>query len=462
MLNRRWTALAALLSTGLAASDGALAQSDWRQFRGPTGQGHAESAPLEWGPEHGVRWRADTPGRGWSSPVVADGVVWMTTSVETPDAWAQDATEIVTPAAIKGGAPDRVEMRLIGVDCESGQVVTDLPLFTVDNPAGIHTLNSYASPTGVARPGRFYASFGADGVVGVDTRDGRVRWRRQFEIDQSVGAGSSLDFYEKPDGRGVLLVVCDGMDQQFVVGLDPDTGDEVWNTPRPPIEAADGELRKSFCTPLIVENRGRTEAIIPSAWWICSYDPATGEEFWRYRHGEGFSVVPRPVVGDGVVYFSTGFSPPVTVALRLPEPSERLVALNDSAVVWTDKQQGATQASLLLSAGQLITVSDAGIAIARDADTGDLVWRTRIGSACSASPIATPDRLYFFNRDGETTLLPVGATASRPRPLAENSLEGTLMATPAVVDGRMYIRTTAGLYCVDGATDAASQGSAGS
>lgn len=432
----------------LAAASLAPAQSAWPRFRGPTGQGHADRAPLTWSETTNIRWRAETPGRGWSSPVIAGDRVWLTSAVEAPDAPDEEATDDADPT----GAPDHVQLLVLAYDRETGRPVHRVGVDRLIDPDPIHALNSYASPTPVVAGGRVFCSFGSDRLVAIDAVSGEIAWRASFPIDQGVGAGSSLAIYEPSDEgqASVLLVVCDGMQRQFVVGLDAATGDTLWQTNRPPITAASPVACKSFGTPIFTPNGDAVQAIIPTAQWICGYNPATGRELWRFRHGDGFSVVPVPVFRDGVVYFSTGFQPPVMIALRVPQAvgsvGEEPMILGAESVLWRNRKQAPTQPSPLLVGDQLVTVSDQGIASAVDAMSGAARWRRRLEGAFSASPLAVGRRVYLSNRDGLTTVLDLGAESRAPASIATNRLPGQLMASPAAADGGLYVRTTAGLF----------------
>lgn len=435
------------------------AQENWPQFRGPDGQGHADKAPLQWSESKNVRWKTPVPGRGWSSPVVFGDRVWVTTAIETPDTWSSEATAIVKPSSKKSEGVEKVDLRLVGLDRKTGRIVENVAVFEQESPKPIHALNSYASPTPAISDGRLFCTFGEHGLAGINLITGEVIWQEQFPLEQSVGAGSSLVVYEPGEeenaGRATLLVVCDAMEEQYMLGLDPATGDTLWRTDRPPIVASSGEAQKSFCTPVLVNHQGRVEAIVPTAHWLTSYDPSTGQELWRFRHGEGFSIVPRPVVGQGIVYFSTGYHPPTMIALNIPSTSGRSeqdgpLVVTDEDIAWDDRRNAPTQPSPVLVGDHLITVSDAGFASSHEAVSGKLSWRRRMGGAYSASPIAVGDLIYLFDRSGESTVLDVSLT-DKPQEVASNHLDGDLMATPAVADGELFIRTTEGVYCINGA-----------
>ncbi|MEM6655039.1 MAG: PQQ-binding-like beta-propeller repeat protein, partial [Planctomycetota bacterium] len=331
----------------------------------------------------------------------------------------------------------RVSLRALCVDRRSGELLRDVELFRPEQIDVIHSLNSYASPTPVIEAGRLYCHFGTYGNACIDTDTGEVLWRRVIPIDHYVGPGSS------PLLHGDLLVLTyDGANEQFITALDKRTGETVWRTDRPPITDTNPDFRKAYSTPIATELNGRTQLVITGAQWIAAYDPASGGEIWRFDHGHGFSTVPRPVERDGVVYFASGFSGEELIALRPTGEGQ----LADADVVWRSRRQAPTQPSPVLVADRVFTVSDKGIGVCLDAATGEVIWQKRLGRAFSASPLAVGGNVYFFSRDGETTV--IDSAADTLSAVAVNDLDGTIMATPAVVDGRMYLRTDTHLYCL--------------
>jgi len=253
-------------------------------------------------------------------------------------------------------------------------------------------------------------------------------------LDHQVGPGSSAVLWQN-----LLVLVRDGRDAQFVTALDKETGRTVWKTDRPPIAASSGNLKKSFVTPLLVRAGGRSQLISPGAHWVVSYEPGTGKEFWRVRHGEGFSIGSCPVFGHGLVCFSTGCMKPQLWAVRVDGEGD----VTGTHVAWKTPRQVPVMSSPVLAGDELYWVSDDGLASCADARSGQVHWQERLGGSHLASPLCAEGRLYFFNRDGKTTVLKAGKTFEV---LAENPLEGPLVATPAVVDRAIFLRTDTSLY----------------
>jgi hypothetical protein len=371
--------------------------------------------------------------------VFEDQWIWLTAAVvvELPTAErerirqeeyahssARDALHIV----------DEVLLRALAVDAESGRLAADLSLLRVKRPRPVHSLNSYASPTPVVSDGRLYCHFGSNGTVCLDCRTHKIVWTQRLPHDEGVGAGSSpvLD-------RQLLIIPCDGMDEQYVVGLDAADGHLVWRTDRPEMAGRDGDFHKAFSTPLVIEHRGQRQALIMGAQWLVSYDPATGRELWRLRYGNGFSNAPRPVYGHGLVYVCTGFLRPQLLAV---DPSGE-GDVSGTNVRWSYKGQVPSMSSPILVGSELFFVSDNGIATCLDARTGELRWRERLGGNFSSSPICAAGQILIGSREGRSSIFRAAAEFEL---LAVNQLDGAIMASPAVYDTDLLIRTDTHLY----------------
>lgn len=392
------------------------ADDSWPQFRGPTGQGlsDAKNLPLTWSESQNVAWKTPLEGKGWSSPVVLGRQIWMT-------------------AARDGGH----SLRAICVDRDSGKLLHDVEVFHIETPVHVNAKNSHASPTPVIEPGRVYVHFGTMGTACLATDDARIVWTNQeLKLDHSEGPGSSPILY-----HDFLIVHCDGTDVQYIVALNKFTGKIAWKTDRTGEKHPDPHQRKSFCTPLVVQIDGHDQLISACAQQILGYDPATGEELWKVRF-DGYSVVPRPVYGHGLIYFGTGFDTPQFWAIR-PGGRGNLTATN---VVWKHKTQAPLNPSAVLVGDAVYIVSDRGVATCLDAVTGKERWRHRLGGDYWASPIAVEGRIYFFSETGATTVI---KPADEYKELAVNRLDGAIMSTPAIVGRAFFLRTTTDLYRIE-------------
>lgn len=432
--------LAATCARSADIADGARPVGDWSQFRGPGGQGDVGNValPLQWSESEGVKWKTALPGRGWSSPVIADGRIWLTAAVEIP-ATASELEETrkklaSNPSGGDMNAAGALELLALEVDLATGQLLRTIKLFTIDEPPPIHNLNSYSSPTPVLAEGRLLCHFGTFGVAGLDVNSGKVLWRRQLQIDHIVGPGSS------PVVAGdVVILTCDGADKQFIAALDVKTGDTRWQVDRPPIREENPDMRKSFATPLLFEHAGRLQAVIPGAQWFIAYDPATGDEIWRVDHGSGFSNVPCPVFDGERVYLCTGFGKPQLWAVRADGTGD----VSETHVDWRQKQQIPAMSSPVVSDGRIYVISDGGVASCFDTTSGEMIWRERIPGKYSASPLLANGQIYFCSQEGRTTVV---ADAAEYQELASNQLDGMHMASPAVTGEDLILRTDSHLY----------------
>lgn len=398
------------------AGAGRRAES-WPQFRGPHGAGLAApdcKPPTEWSETKNIRWKTAIHDRGWSSPVVWGDQIWLTTAL-----------------------PDGKQMFVLCVDRNTGKILLDRKLWDIEKPAFINPMNSYASPTCAAEEGRVYVSFGSYGTVGLDTRTFEQLWeRRDLPCDHFRGPASSPILWNDR-----LFLHFDGFDFQYVVALDKATGKTLWRTDRNlDFGTADGDFKKAFGTPRLIEAEGRNELICPAAVWTQALDPMTGKELWRVKHG-GINVAAPPLFGHGLLFLSTGWSGDRLLAVR-PGGSGDVTA---ERVVWRNKQGAPTRSSPLLADDLIYMVSDKGVACAVEASTGKTVWQERIGGDFSASPIFAGGHLYFAPHEGPITVLKAGRKFEK---VAANKLAEGCMATPAAVDDCLYVRTTTDLYCI--------------
>ena len=395
-----------------AASRGVLAQ-DWPQFRGPTGQGLAgdAKAPVEWSETSHVAWKTPVPGRGWSSPSIAQGRVWLTTAV------------------VSGRA---ASLRLMGVDAADGRVVANVEVFKVfQDEFTTNAKNSDASPTPIIDGDRVYVHFGAHGTAAISTA-GAVLWKTQLRYESQHGNGGSPVLY-----RDLLIINCDGFDQAYVVALDRMTGKEKWRRSRR------SPWSHAYSTPLVIRVGEQDQLVSVGAYVTTAYEPLTGREIWRVSYRDGFSNVPRPVYGHGLVFITTGFQQPSLLAVRPDGAGD----VTKTHVVWTLSRGAPLTPSPILAGDDLYVVSDIGILTCVDARTGAVRSTTRLGGNYSASPVLAGGLLYFASEEGVTTIIVPGAAPTR---LGANTLDGAILASLAVADGALFIRTATSLYRISG------------
>lgn len=436
MSRRRSFIVSLLLASHFAVT---LRAENWPQWRGPDGQGHASATglPLNWGESSNVVWKAAIPGRGWSSPVAEGGTLWLTTAVETA-ASAEDAARRLK--ANTGDQPltllDKVDLRAVGVDLKTGKVKGDFPLLTVREPQWVHKLNSYASPSPVLEKGRLYAHFGALGTACLDVRSGRVLWtNRELVVMHENGPGSTPVLWQDR-----LIFHLDGSDAQYVAALDTKTGKLAWKTTRSGEMRSNPQQRKSYGTPLIVKVNGREQLMSPGSDWVYGYDPRTGRELWKLPYGQlGFSVVPRPVAGHGMLFMSTGYGRKQMLGIQLD-------GVETPGIKWRYNKGVPTMPSPLLAGGELCFVDEGGFVTCLDALSGVEVYRDRLEGNFSASPMLADGRIYVSNREGATFVLQPGRQF---KVLAKNTLPGSIMASPVAVEGALFLRTEEALYRIE-------------
>jgi len=409
----------------LVTSSSAL---DWPQFRGPAGNGCAPQAdpPVAWSEINNIAWKVRLTGRGRSSPIILGERIWLTTAVEQGVVRTNIRSDDMQVA-------EHVSLRTECLDRATGKSVWEATLFDVPHPDPVHWLNSWATPTPVAELGRVYCDFGTYGTVCLDAATGKVIWKQQLKLDHQVGPGSSPILWHDR-----LFLVRDGRDAQYVAALDKNTGQTLWKTERPPLTGS-GELKKSFCTPLVVEQGDEAQVVAPGAQWTVAYEPATGKEIWRIHHGRGFSIGTSPIFSHDLVYFGTGCFKPQLWAVRVDGRGD----VTETHSAWKTLRQFPVMSSPTISGDEIFWVSDDGMATCADARNGEIHWQERMGGPCLASPIVARGRVYFFRQDGTTIVAKTGRQFDR---LSENPLEGTLVATPALGEHALYLRTDTHLY----------------
>ncbi len=421
-----------LMLLGQMTLFGLTSRADWPEFRGPWGDGHVSAAgdtnvvglPLEWSETENVKWKTEIPYRGWSTPVVLGGQVWLTTATL-----------------------DGHDFFALCLDADTGKIRVNQKLFHSDNPEPLgNNVNAYATPSPVIEPGRVYVHFGSYGTACLDTDTAKVIWERSdLRCRHYRGPSSSPILF-----HDMLILTMDGVDLQYLTALDKKTGRTIWKTDRsvewndadvPGQMARDGDLRKAHSTPLIVNLNDQPQLLSAGAKAAYGYDPQTGKELWKVRY-PAWSVAPRPVYDQGVGFFVTGHGQTELLAVRVDGSGD----VTDTHETWKVDSMVPRTASPILVEGLLYIVSDDGMVTCLEAPTGKQVWRSRIGGTYAASPIYGDQRLYFFSQQGKTTVLKPGPSFE---PLATNSLSNGFMASAAVSGKALFLRTKTDLYRIE-------------
>jgi outer membrane protein assembly factor BamB len=411
--------LIATLSLVSFSTLAAAADSSWPQFRGPTGQGIATGkGPLKWSKDQGIAWKVPMPASGWSSPVIAKG-------------------KIVLTGARKDG--DATILNAFALDAKTGDTLWSVDLFkpTGAETAAMHAKNSLASSTPViGDDGIVYVHFGHMGTAALKLDDGKTVWKKQIAYKPMHGNGSS------PVLVGDLLVVnADAEVDPTILALRRKDGEIAWRTPRQqPVRSY-----FSFCTPLVVENHGRTEILSPGSGLVGAYAPDDGRLLWKVTYGEGYSVVPRPVTADGMLFVATGYNIPKLLGIRLGKAEGDVTKTHQ---VWEVTRRMPKTPSMLASHGQVITLDDTGTLSGLEAKTGKSVWNQKLPGNFSGSPILAGKVLYISTEDGVVYVVEVSPEGAKI--LFEFDTAERTLASPVLLDGALYLRTDEHLWKITG------------
>lgn len=380
--------------------------ADWPQFRGPGGQGHADvtGLPTEWSSTKNVAWKKEIPGAGWSSPVLFRNRLYLTTAV---------------PAA-----NGNLSLRALCLDARDGKMLWSMEVFSA-TPANAHKKNSHASPTPLTDGERLYVHFGPYGTGALDL-SGRIIWRNtglKFPPVHGNGGSPAL-------AGNALVFSCDGASNPFFVALNKATGETLWRMPR----NTGASKTFSFSTPLVITNDGQAQIISPTSGAIISYDPRTGKEIWRARYPEGYSVIPRPVFAHGLIFVSSAYDRPVFYAIR----PDGLGDVTATHTAWSINKGAPNTPSPLVVGSEVYFISDSGIMTCADAETGQVHWQERVGGNYSASPVFADGKIYTQSEEGVGTVLKPGR---KFEVLAKNDVQERTLASYAIGDGAIYLRT---------------------
>lgn len=391
---------------------------NWPQFRGPGGGGHtaAKNLPTEWSDTKNVTWKRDIPGEGWSSPVVWEDRIFLTAAVPSED------------------VEKEYSLRTLCLAGETGEILWNREVFrqTPEETQRIHNKNSHASPTPVTDGKHLWVHFGAQGTACL-TLEGATVWKNS-EIDYPMnhGNGGSPVLVE-----GLLFFSCDGSRDPFVVALDQETGKIRWKKPRPPVTSS---KTFSFSTPLVIELDGEKQIVSPATDQVVAYRPKDGEVLWTVGY-DGYSVIPRPVFGRGLLFLSTSYTNAVAMAISPKGQGD----LTETNVVWTNRRGAPHTPSMLVVGSEVYMVSDSGIATCLDAKTGRVHWKERLGGNFSASPLYGDGKIYFQSEEGTGIVIEAGPDYQE---LARNPMNARTLASYGVIDSDFLIRTASVLYRV--------------
>ena len=387
---------------------------NWPGFRGPTRQGVSSEGdlPLHWARDTSVLWKTPMIGSAWSSPIVWEDRIFLTT-------------------ATNGGSTCRV----LSLETRTGRVLWDTHVLDQETLTK-RRQNSYASPTPVTDGQSVFAVFADGSIVALDF-DGNVLWRnRDFDFFSEHGLGASPILH-----KNLLIMAFDPSsrthreekigwkvpwDGAAIWALQKETGELVW-------EAKRGLSRLAHVTPNVMQVDGTAQLISAAGDVIQGFDPGTGKRLWSvYAQGEG--VAPSIVVGGGLAYTISGFE---ATAIRAVAPG--------GEIVWEQSRSASHIPSMIYDAGLLYNIHENGVATCMDAATGEVIWQERVGGTHWASPVLAAGRIHFLSEEGEATVIQAGREYKE---LARNRLDEHTQASMAVSDGRLYIRTASHLWAI--------------
>lgn len=418
---------------------GAAGEDSWPGFRGDGTSLYAgKPLPTTWSPKEAA-WKIDLPGYGQSSPVVFDGRVYVT--------------------AVSG--PNKETNHAVALDAASGKVLWKKD-FSASQKVKASNLVSRAAATPAVAADGLFVFFESGDVVALD-HAGQVRWQRSLtkeygEFDNKFGLGASVVLSAK-----ALHVLVDDTGPSYLVGLDRGTGKNLWKKER--------ASRSSWTSPVLQERGGRQEVVVSSAGSVDAYDAATGEVLWRFDDLSGNGIPSATPVGDRIL-IGANESPTARDLAALRRSNLCLkVAVQDGKptpeAVWRAKKAVSSMASPVAHRGYAYIVDKIGQVFCLDVRTGEEVYAERLDGACWATPIAAGDHVYFFGKDGVTTVLRAGAKFEKVarnelwdpresvqakgggRPYPFGQLDPLLYGV-AAADGAFYFRTGTRLYCVRG------------
>ena len=421
-----------LAFTALAADD------DWPRYRGPNNDGVARGdAPLEWSTTKNVAWKLPIPGLGHSSPVLWGNKLFVTTAVPMkPIAGGGSANSGGRGGPPSAGMGHEYSFRLLCIDRNSGKILWEREATKAVPHEGYHgTYGSYASNTPATDGKHVVAFFGSRGVYVYDM-EGKPVWNKQFPP-----MGMRLQF-----GEGVAPVLDENslylkFDQQkgsYFLALDKNTGKELWRADR------EGE-ESSWSPPLVLTHGGKKMVVVSGDGKTRAYDPATGKVIWQAA-GLGGNVIPAPVTTDGVVYVMSGFRNPNLLAIRLGREGD---LTGTDAILWTNQRGNSYTPSPVLHEGKLYVLTDSGMLSCFDAKSGKPFYhQQRLPKPYNfkSSPVAVNGKLYMATEEGDVVVAKMG---EKYEVLATNEMPDQMfIATPAVVEGSIYLRSQDHLYCI--------------
>lgn len=391
---------------------------DWQVFRGPAGDGSStlKNLPIEWSIDKNVTWKTDLPGEGWSSPVVYKGVVYLTAAI------AQSKTDETSA----------YDLTVFGINLDNGEVRWKKTVFVqpADAPRR-HQKNSHASPTPIVQDDQLYVHFGHQGTACLSLT-GEVIWKTvSIEYKPVHGNGGTPVIVDD-----TIVFSVDGAATAKVIALDLSNGEVRWTFDR----ESNAPRKFSFSTPALIEVDGKRQIVSPGSDVVHGLDAETGEMIWKVKY-DGYSVIPKPVFRDGLVYVCTSYNTPWIYCIDPTGKGD----ITETHVRWSHQKQVPHTPSIIITEGRIYMVSDRGIGSCLDAKTGEVIWQERVGGNYSASPLLANGLIYMQSEQGDATVIEAGPEY---KVVAKNTFGQRTLASYGVTDGTLLIRTSESLYCI--------------
>lgn len=387
-----------------------LYSENWSQFRGPSGQGHVVNGnelPTMWSRNEGVKWQLEIEGQAWSSPICVNGEVFLSNAI------------------LNSG---RLKLGLISIDFKSGEIKWSINLFSYENQPRIHRKNSYASPTPFYDGQRIFVHYGNMGTACVDL-NGSVLWKQKLEYSPVHGSGASPVVHDE-----LLLLSADGAENPSLYALDKRNGSVKWNA----IRDSNAKKKFSFCTPIIINDAGKARIISPASDYVFAYD-TSGKQLWKFYYPGGYSVVPRPVYSDGIIYVSSGYDSPTLYAIKSDGEGD----VTTKNLVWKTNKSVPRNSSIVVFNDLLFMAADNGVVTCLDAKDGHQQWKERVGSSCSSSLLIADGRIFLCDETGKTYVF---QAKKEYKLLATNDLKERMLASPVPYMNSLLLRTEKGLW----------------
>lgn len=414
----KWSMLSILVAS--LATPSVSRAENWPCFRGPGRQGVSQEKdiPTQWSETANVKWKTAVPGEGWSSPIVFGDNVFMTTATD-------------------GGK----SLRLIRLDRKDGSTVWDKEV-TQQVPKFKQRPNSYATPTPIT-DGRQVYVVACDGQILATDMEGKVLWtNHDFDYYSQHGLAASpvlhddlvvIPFDWSSPGPNVKIGWEIPWDKALILAVDKNTGKMRWKGSR-------GSSQIGHATPQVARVDGQDQLVSSAGGVVQGFDLKTGERLWTVSSpGEG--VVPSVVVGDGMAFTCSGFRHETILAIRLGGHGD----VTETHVAWRVTDEVPHVPSMLYVSGRLYSITDAGIVNCIEGDTGEVLWRQRLPGKYSASPVSADGKVYFLSEKGKATVVEEGP---QYKMVAQNDLNETCCASPAISQGNLFLRTEKTLYCI--------------